>query len=55
MFGDELPGAAAPQMDLRRLMSRRFSVKLWSPGETELMGEGRKLFFNVLGEISSMR
>jgi hypothetical protein len=30
-------------------------VKLWRPGETELMGEGKKLFFRVLGEISSMR
>jgi hypothetical protein len=29
------------------------SAKLFNPGETELMGDGRRLFFRVLGEISS--
>jgi hypothetical protein len=36
-------------------MSLRWSMKLWRPGDTELMGDGKKLFFSVLGEISSIR
>lgn len=43
------------QMDLRLLTSRWLSEKLCSPGDTELMGEGKRLFFSVLGEISSIR
>jgi len=47
--------AHASQMDFRRFMSSWRSMKLWRPGDTELTGDGKKLFFSVLGEISSMR
>lgn len=41
-------------MDFRRFISLWLSVKLCNPGEMELTGDGKRLFFNVLGEISSI-